>query len=139
MYEQTADQFTRYASTFVELDDNAWRRARLIADVVTPDARLLISARSRRSMAIATVPFISTEATLRIGSLGTPLSVSVEVTGWSERYAEIGIRPPRHFPFWVSEVRYLNAASAVLDRLATTMARRGGARSSRFVPMLQSA
>ena len=66
-------------------------------------------------------PDESREATLRFGRLRAPLSVVVEMTRWSGRLVEIGIRPPRHLPFWVSGDRYVRASYAVLDQLARTL------------------
>ena len=49
------------------------------------------------------------------------------MTRWSDRSVEIGIRPPRHLPFWVSDDRYVRAAYAVLDQLAGTLTSHAGA------------
>lgn len=58
---------------------------------------------------------------MRFGRLGTPLSVTVESTRWDDHSVEIGIRPPRHLPFWISGDRYVKAAYAVLDGLAQAL------------------
>ena len=80
-----------------------------------------ISELKQVSEGVVGFPDEARQATLRFGRLRTPLSVVVEMTRWTDRSVEIGIRPPRHLPFWVSGDRYVRAAYAVLDRLARTL------------------
>ena len=59
----------------------------------------------------------------------------MEMTRWNGRSVEIGIRPPRHLPFWVSGDRYVRASYAVLDQLARTLTSHGGGRRGAAPPV----
>jgi len=121
MYDETAVPTTIYASKLIECSDMAWKRLRFPLDVELPEAELTISELKQVSEGVVGFPDEARQATLRFGRLRTPLSVVVEMTRWTDRSVEIGIRPPRHLPFWVSGDRYVRAAYAVLDRLARTL------------------
>ncbi len=121
MYDETTIPTTIYASRVIECSAEAWSGVRFPLEVEVPEAQLTISERTRRSGGEVGFPDESREATLRFGRLRTPLTVVVEMTRWSGRTVEIGIRPPRHLPFWVSGDRYVRASYAVLDQLARTL------------------
>jgi hypothetical protein len=120
MYDESTVPTTIYASRVIECTEDAWKNIRFPLDVEVPLAALTISGEARRQGAVG-FPDESRQATLRFGRLRTPLSVVVEMTRWSSRSVEIGIRPPRHLPFWVSGDRYVKATYAVLDQLARTL------------------
>jgi hypothetical protein len=118
MYDENATPTTIYASRVIGCTDRAWAGVHFPLEVEVPDAQLTISEVTRVLEGGLGFPDESRTATLRFGRLRTPLTVAVEMTRWSGRAVEIGIRPPRHLPFWVSGDRYVRAAHAVLDRLA---------------------
>jgi hypothetical protein len=118
MYDENATPTTIYASRVIGCTDRAWAGVHFPLEVEVPDAQLTISDITRVLEGGLGFPDESRTATLRFGRLRTPLTVAVEMTRWSGRAVEIGIRPPRHLPFWVSGDRYVRAAHAVLDRLA---------------------
>ena len=118
MYDETNTPTTIYVSKVIECTDAEWKRIDFPRDVATREASLAVSHLTQISEGIAGAPDEARRATLRFGRLGTPLSVVVEKTRWTDHSVEIGIRPPRHLPFWVSGDRYVRAAYAVLDRLA---------------------
>ena len=118
MYDESATPTTIYASRVIGCTDRAWAGVHFPLEVEVPDAQLTISEVTRVLEAGLGFPDQSRTGTLRFGRLRTPLTVAVEMTRWSGRAVEIGIRPPRHLPFWVSGVRYVRAAHTVLDRLA---------------------
>ena len=121
MYDETTVPTTIYASRVIECSAEAWTGVRFPLEVEVPEAQLTIPELTRRPGGEVGFPDESGEATLRFGRLRTPLTVVVEMTRWSGRTVEIGIRPPRHLPFWVSGDRYVRAAYAVLDQLARTL------------------
>jgi hypothetical protein len=121
MYDETTIPTTIYASRVIECSPEAWTEVRFPLEVEVREAQLTISELTRRSEGEVGFPDESGEATLRFGRLRTPLTVVVEMTRWSGRTIEIGIRPPRHLPFWVSGDRYVRASYAVLDQLARTL------------------
>jgi len=121
MYDETTVPTTIYASRVIECSAEAWTGVRFPLEVEVPEAQLTIPELTRRSGGEVGFPDECGEATLRFGRLRTPLTVVVEMTRWSGRTVEIGIRPPRHLPFWVSGDRYVRAAYAVLDQLARTL------------------
>jgi hypothetical protein len=118
MYDESATPTTIYASRVIGCTDRAWAGVRFPLEVEVPDAKLTISEVPRVEEGGLGFPDQSRTATLRFGRLRTPLTVAVEMTRWSGQAVEIGIRPPRHLPFWVSGDRYVRAVHAVLDRLA---------------------
>ena len=120
MYETTVPT-TIYASRVIDCSEEAWKGVRFPMEVEVPEAHLTISQPRQLSDGVVGFPDESREATLRFGRLRTPLSVVVEMTRWRGRSVEIGIRPPRHLPFWVSGDRYARATYAVLDQLARTL------------------
>jgi hypothetical protein len=122
MYDETNVPTTIYVSKVIECADADWRHVRFPLEVDTQEASLAVSHLKQISTGVAGIPDEARKATLRVGRLGTPLGVVVESTRWSDQSVEIGIRPPRHLPFWVSADRYVKAAYAVLDRLARTLA-----------------
>ena len=121
MYDETSTPTTIYVSKVIECTDADWKRIDFPLEVATREATLTVSHLKQISDGIAGVPDEARGATLRFGRLGTPLSVVVEKTRWSDHSVEIGIRPPRHLPFWVSGDRYARSAYFVLDRLARTL------------------
>jgi hypothetical protein len=127
MYDETTIPTTIYASKVVECSDEAWRGIRFPLEVEVTEAQLSITAPVGAPPGGVGFPDEARPATLRFGRLRTPLGVVVEMTRWSDRSVEIGIRPPRHLPFWVSDERYVRAAYAVLDQLAGTLASQAGA------------
>ena len=122
MYEETITPTTIYVSKVIECGDADWKQVDFPLEVATPQATLTVSHLKQISEGVAGLPDEARRATLRFGRLGTPLGVSVEMSRWNDHSVEIGIRPPRHLPFWVSGDRYVRAAYAVLDRLARTLA-----------------
>jgi hypothetical protein len=122
MYEETTTPTTIYVSKVIECTDEEWKNVEFPLEVGTPEATLAVSHLKQISDGVAGIPDEARRATLRFGRLGTPLGVVVEMSRWSDHSVEIGIRPPRHLPFWVSGDRYVKAAYAVLDRLARTLA-----------------
>jgi hypothetical protein len=120
MYETTIPT-TIYASRVIECPDEVWKGVRFPLDVEVPDAHLTISGRRQPSEGGVGFPDESRQATLRFGRLRTPLGVVVEMTRWTGRSVEIGIRPPKHLPFWVSRDRYVRASYGVLDQLARVL------------------
>jgi hypothetical protein len=121
MYDETNTPTTIYVSKVIECTDADWKRIDFPLEVAAREATLTVSHLKQISEGMAGVPDESRGATLRFGRLGTPLSVVVEKTRWSDHSVEIGIRPPRHLPFWVSSDRYVKAAYAVLDQLARAL------------------
>jgi hypothetical protein len=121
MYDETNVPTTIYVSKVIECTDADWMDVEFPREVDSAEATLTISYLKQISEGIAGTPDETRRASLRIGRLGTPLSVTVEATRWNARSVEIGIRPPGHLPFWVSGDRYVKAAYAVLDRLARTL------------------
>ena len=121
MYDETTVPTTIYASKLIECTDPAWKRVQFPLDVEVPGAQLTISQLRQVPVGMIGFPDEARRATLRFGRLRTPLSVVVEMTRWTDRSVEIGIRPPRHLPFWVSGDRYVRAAYAVLDGLGRTL------------------
>ena len=117
MYDESATPTTIYASRVIGCPERAWAGVHFPLEVEVPDAQLTISEVTRVAEAGLGFPDESRTATLRFGLLRTPLTVAVEMTRWSGHAVEIGIRPPRHLPFWVSGDRYVRAVHAVLDRL----------------------
>ncbi len=126
MYDETNIPTTIYVSKVIEYTDADWKQVRFPLEIDTREASLTVSHLKQLTQGIAGTPDEARKATLRFGRLGTPLGVVVECTRWSENSVEIGIRPPRHLPFWVSADRYVRAAYAVLDRLARTLAAQSG-------------
>jgi len=122
MYDETNIPTTIYVSKVIECTDADWKQVRFPLEIDTREASLAVSHLKQISQGVAGIPDEARKATLRFGRLGTPLGVVVESTRWTESSVEIGIRPPRHLPFWVSADRYVRAAYAVLDRLARTLA-----------------
>ncbi len=122
MYDETTTPTTIYVSKVIECTDADWKHVRFPLEIDTREASLAISHLKQITQGIAGTPDEARKAMLRLGRLGTPLGVVVECTRWSEHSVELGIRPPRHLPFWVSADRYVKAAYAVLDRLARTLA-----------------
>jgi hypothetical protein len=122
MYDETNVPTTIYVSKVIECTDADWKHVRFPLEIDTREAGLTVSHLKQISQGVAGNPDEARKATLRFGRLGTPLSVVVESTRWSEQSVEIGIRPPRHLPFWISADRYVKAAYAVLDRLTRTLA-----------------
>lgn len=118
MYDESATAPTIYASRVIGCTDGVWAGVHFPLEVEVPDAQLTISEVTRVLQAGLGFPDESRTGTLRFGRLRAPLTVVVEMTRWSGHAVEIGIRPPRHLPFWVSGERYVRAANAVLDRLA---------------------
>jgi hypothetical protein len=121
MYDETTIPTTIYASRVIECSAEAWAGIQFPLDIEVREAELTISELTRHSEGAVGFPDESREATLRFGRLRTPLTVVVEMSRWSGRTVEIGIRPPRHLPFWVSGDRYVRATYAVLDQLARTL------------------
>ncbi len=121
MYDESTTPTTIYASRVIECSEAAWANLQFPLDVEAPEAQLTISSRKQVSGGAVGFPDEAREATLRFGRLRTPLSVVVEMTRWTGSSVEIGIRPPRHLPFWVSGDRYVRASYAVLDELARTL------------------
>jgi hypothetical protein len=126
MYDETTVPTTIYASKVIGCTELAWENVRFPLDVESPEADLTISERKQLSEGLVGFPDEARQATLRFGRLRAPLGVVVEMTRWTDRTVEIGIRPPRHLPFWVSGDRYVRAAYAVLDRLARTLSAHAG-------------
>jgi hypothetical protein len=118
MYDDSAPPATIYASRVIGCTDGVWAGVHFPLEVGIPQAQLTISEVTRVLRGGLGFPDESRTATLRFGRLRTPLTVAVEMTKWSGHAVEIGIRPPRHLPFWVSGDRYVRAVHAVLDRLA---------------------
>jgi len=118
MYDETTIPTTIYASKLIGCTERAWENVRFPLDVASRQADLTISGQKQRSSGKVGFPDEARQATLRFGRLRAPLSVVVEMTRWTDRTVEIGIRPPRHLPFWVSGDRYVRAAYLVLDELA---------------------
>ena len=112
MYDETTVPTTIYASRVIECSESAWADVRFPLDVEVHEAKLTISPRKQVSGGVVGFPDEAREATLRFGRLRTPLSVVVEMTRWTGQSVEIGIRPPRHLPFWVSGDRYVRASYA---------------------------
>ena len=121
MYDETNIPTTIYASKVIECTDPAWMRIEFPLEVGAREATLTVSHLKQISEGMVGVPDEARRATLRFGRLRTPLSVVVEMTRWTDHSVEIGIRPPRHLPFWVSGDRYVRAAYAVLDGLGRTL------------------
>jgi hypothetical protein len=124
MYDETNTPTTIYVSKVIECTDADWTRIDFPLELATREATLTVSHLRQISEGVAGLPDEARRATLRFGRLGTPLGVEVEMTRWNDHSVEIGIRPPRHLPFWVSGDRYVKAAYAVLDRLARTLTSR---------------
>lgn len=122
MYDETNVPTTIYVSKVIECTDADWRQIDFPLEVGTREATLTVSHLKQLSEGVAGIPDEARRSTLRFGRLGTPLSVVVEVTRWNADSVEIGIRPPRHLPFWISGDRYVKGAYAVLERLARTLA-----------------
>jgi hypothetical protein len=118
MYDESTTPTTIYASRVIGCTDRAWAGVHFPLEVEVPEAQLTISEVTGPAEGGLGFPDESRTATLRFGRLRTPLTVAVEMTRWSGHAVEIGIRPPRHLPFWVSGDRYVQAVHAVLDRLA---------------------
>jgi hypothetical protein len=118
VYDEMAPPTTIYASRVIGCTDGVWTGAHFPLEVEVPEAQLTVSEATRVLAGGLGFPDESRAGTLRFGRLRTPLAVTVEMTRWSGHAVEIGIRPPRHLPFWVSGERYVRAAYAVLDRLA---------------------
>jgi hypothetical protein len=116
MFDETASA-TSYASRVVACPEQVRRSVPFPHEVKVPEATLTIGDRQSSADGVG-FPDETRPATLRFGRLRTPLTVDVEVTRWTPRLVELGIRPPQHLPFWVSEGRYVRASHAVLDRLA---------------------
>jgi hypothetical protein len=116
MFDETPNT-TSYASRVVACPEQARPRVQFPHEVKVPEATLTIGEKQSSASGVG-FPDETRPATLRFGRLRTPLSVDVETTRWTPRLVEIGIRPPQHRPFWVSEERYVRASHAVLDRLA---------------------
>jgi hypothetical protein len=121
MYDETTVPTTIYASKVIECSDLVWSSVRFPLDVDAPEAHLTVNQLTENARGGVGFPDEARQATLRFGRLRTPLGVVVEMTRWTEHTVEIGIRPPRHLPFWVSGDRYVKAAYAVLDQLARTL------------------
>lgn len=121
MYDETTVPTTIYASKVIGCTEHGWEDLRFPLDVEAPEAELTISQHLQRSEGLVGFPDEARQATLRFGRLRAPLAVVVEMTRWTDRTVELGIRPPRHLPFWVSGDRYVRAAYAVLDQLARTL------------------
>jgi hypothetical protein len=119
MFDETPTPSTIYASRVVACPEQAWRGMPFPLEVEVPEARLTIGPKRPGSGELG-FPDETRSATLRFGRLRTPLRVDVEMTRWTAKLVEIGVRPPRHLPFWVSEERYVRASHAVLDHLART-------------------
>jgi hypothetical protein len=122
MYDETNVPTTIYVSKVIEYSDADWKHVRFPLEIDTREASLAVSHLKQISQGVAGLPDEARKATLRFGRLGTPLGVVVESTRWSDHSVEIGIRPPRHLPFWISTDGYVKAAYAVLDSLARTLA-----------------
>lgn len=122
MFDETKVPTTIYVSKVIECTDTDWKHIRFPLEVGGPAATLTVAQMDEVSEGMAGLPDESRKATLRFGRLGTPLAVMVEMTRWNDHSVEIGIRPPRHLPFWVSGDRYVTAAYGVLDRLARALA-----------------
>jgi hypothetical protein len=118
MYDESTTPTTIYASRVIGCTDRAWAGVHFPLEVEVPEAQLTISEVTGPAEGGLGFPDESRTATLRFGRLRTPLTVAVEMTRWSGHAVEIGIRPPRHLPFWVSGDRYVRAVHEVLDRLA---------------------
>jgi hypothetical protein len=119
MFDETPTPTTIYASRVVACPEQAGGSVAFPLEVEVPEARLTIGPKELVSEEVG-FPDETRSATLRFGRLQTPLRVDVEMTRWTPRLVEIGVRPPRHLPFWVSGERYVRASHAVLDRLART-------------------
>jgi hypothetical protein len=122
MYDETNVPTTIYVSKVIECTDADWKHLSFPLEIDTREASLAVSHLKQISQGVAGLPDEARKATLRAGRLSTPLGVVVEATRWTDHSVEIGIRPPRHLPFWISADRYVKAAYAVLDRLARTLA-----------------
>jgi hypothetical protein len=118
MYDETTTPTTIYVSKVIECTHADWEKVRFPLEVETREATLTVSHLTQVSEGAPGIPDEARRATLRFGRLGTPLGVVVEMTRWTDHSVEIGIRPPRHLPFWVSGDRYVKVAYTVLDRLA---------------------
>jgi hypothetical protein len=112
---------TTYVASVVECSPAAWQSFPLPSDIRVPEGRLTLSPLRPVSGGVG-FPNQAGWATLRLGRPRTPVGVVVEMTRWDERSVELGIRPPRRRPFWVSSDRYLRTARAALDRLARILA-----------------
>jgi len=126
MYDETNVPTTIYVSKVIECTGAAWDQVHFPLEVTTREATLSVSHLKQVSEGVAGAPDEARRATLRFGRLGTPLGVVVEMTRWNDHSVEIGIRPPRHLPFWVSGDRYVKAAYAVLARLAHLLTPQAG-------------
>ena len=98
MYDETTVPTTIYASKLIECTDLDWKRVQFPLDVEVPGAQLTISQFRQVPGGMVGFPDEARRATLRFGRLRTPLRVVVEMTRWTDRSVEIGIRPPRHLP-----------------------------------------
>ena len=94
MYDESTVPTTIYASKLIECTDPAWKRVQFPLDVEVPGAKLTISQLRQVPVGMIGFPDEARRATLRFGRLRTPLSVVVEMTRWTDRSVEIGIRPP---------------------------------------------
>ncbi len=139
MYDETTVPTTIYASKLIQCTDLDWKRVQFPVDVEVPGAQLTISQFRQVPVGMVGFPDEARRATLRFGRLRTPLRVVVEMTRWTDRSVEIGIRPPRHLPFWVSGDRYTRAAYAVLDRLGRTLTPHAADNSGDLEQLRQSA
>jgi hypothetical protein len=133
MFDEIPTPTTSYASRVVACPVQAWRSVPFPAEVEVPEATMTIGETKEASAGGVGFPDETRPGTLRFGRLRTPLSVDVEMTRWTARLVEIGIRPPRHLPFWVSDEGYVRASHAVLDRLARTYSSPSTARAELVV------
>jgi hypothetical protein len=139
MYDETTTPTTIYVSKVIECTPADWENVRFPLEVGTREAALNVSHLTQVSDGVPGVPDEARKATLRFGRLGTPIGVVVEMTRWTDHSVEIGIRPPRHLPFWVSGDRYVKAAYAVLDRLARLLTAQADATFTDLAELQKSA
>jgi len=128
MNNETKDSFqsdqmqaTVFASRVVESDALLSIGSAFPTEIDAGVARLSISESSPSFAEAEMLVLDSRPATLRVGKLRAPLSVTVELNVWSTTASEVAIRPPNHLPFWLTEERYLSSVNAVLDALVNEL------------------
>ena len=130
---------TLFASRVVESDRPLSAGTAFPAEIDTDEARLSISGSSPSFANPMPTLLDSREATLRVGKLRAPLSVTVELNVWSATATEVAVRPPNRLPFLLTEDRYLSSVDAVLDALVKELTDQGTAAASAWAGLRRPA
>jgi hypothetical protein len=121
-----------YISNVVPVQHGTWRQLRLPAATQTPSGTLTTTGQAF-GLQVApdeTIPSVAGKLSVA-GWWPATVDVDIELGAWSHDHRELGIRPQRRLPFWVSEARYRRAAAAVLDDLTSSINALGAARTAR--------